>query len=156
MRYACLLVVAACTKATPPPKPLPQGPYVVSYNCFHSDEPFGKGSQYRNLSIDLGALTVTTQNYEVTGTELDRPPQPGVDPRKPPAPTVAKLEASAAGRLRPLVEAVLRGGPYKEELPVPEGAPCTLAITAGGRQVFTIEKAYTNEPDAVTALVKAL
>jgi hypothetical protein len=155
---AALLIVlaaAACDrgkKATPPPKPIAPGPYTVRYDCFHSDQPFGNGSQYRNQSFDLGARTYTRQFYELTG---DEPPPDKPEP-PPPPPETKPLAAERVAAINAAVEKVLRGGPYKPEYPVPEGTPCTLVILSGDRELYKIEKAAADEPDAVSELVRTL
>jgi len=155
MRFAVWLLVAVgcdggARRKTEEIKPIPVGPYVVHYDCFHSDEPFGKGSQYRNTTYDLGAATLASQSYELSGEVGPTAPPP------PPQPTITPLAPSRVVRIEAAVKAVLRGGPYKPELPGPEGTPCTLKIEADGREVFTLEKAATEQPDLTTDLVRAL
>lgn len=152
MRTALLLliVIAACDKGEKPKKPIAHGPYVVHYDCFHSDAPFGKGSQYRNQAFDLGAKTYTRQFYEKTGETPEQPDQP------PPPPETHPLANDHVVKINAAVEKVLRGGPYKPEYPVPEGTPCTLVINAGDKEVFKIDKAAADEPDAVSELVRTL
>jgi hypothetical protein len=153
MRIACCVVLvaaAACDqgkKSDKPIRPIPVGPYVVHYDCFHSNEPFGKGSQYRNATYDLGAKTFSSQAWELKG-EVG-------EPNVPPAPTVTPLDPSRTAQILAAVQEVLRGGPYKPEYPVPEGTPCTLKIVADGREVFTLEKAATENKDAVSDLLHA-
>jgi hypothetical protein len=172
MRLALVLALCACqqksqpqaagSSAPPPPgdastaRAVPPGPYVVAYDCFHSDMPFGKGAQTNNRSYDLGARTLTSLSYALKGDEDEHPPRPGdVDPRKTP-PTITVITPEHAAQIDAAVVRVLAGGHFEPENPVPEGTPCTLTITANGKQLFTIEKAYTKQADAVTALVQAL
>ena len=153
MRTALLLIVlAACDKGEKPKKAKVGGPYVVHYDCFHSDAPFGKGSQYRNQAFDLGAKTYTHQFYERSG-EVDAPDKP--EPPIPP-PETKPLADDHVAKINAAVEKVLSGGPYKPEYPVPEGTPCTLVINAGTKEVFKIDKAAADEPDAVSELVRTL
>jgi hypothetical protein len=147
---ALLLALAACDKGEKPKKPIVAGPYVVHYDCFHSDAPFGKGSQYRNQAFDLGAKTYTRQFYERSGDTPEQPDQP------PPPPETQPLADDHVTKIHAAVERVLRGGPYKPEYPVPEGTPCTLVIDAGTKEVFKIDKAAADEPDAVSELVRTL
>jgi hypothetical protein len=144
-----LVVVAACDKGSKPGKPIPPGPYTVRYDCFHSDQPFGNGSQYRNQAFDLGARTYTRQFYELTGEPTD-------ESLPIPAPETRPLAADHATKINAAVEKVLRGGPYKPEYPVPEGTPCTLLIQAAGKELFKIEKAAADNPDEVSELVRTL
>jgi hypothetical protein len=131
-------------------KPIAPGPYVVSYDCTHSNMPFGPGGWSRSQSIDLAAHTWTSLEVTTTGKEDDVPP----DRRPaPPQPTVSKASASVVMLISAAVDKVLRGGPYLGEYPVPEGVPCVLAIRAGPTIVFQIEKAATAERDAVSELV---
>src|SRR5262245_1842460 len=130
------------------PKPVPPGPYVVAYDCFHSNQPFGEGSWSKSSSADLGAMQWTW--LEVTRTTDD--PQPNEPP--PPQPTTAPVSAASAATLNAAIAKIFAGGPYKNEYAVPEGTPCTLSITAGGKKVFQIDKAFTNEKDAVNDLVR--
>ena len=150
MRIALALIVllAACDKGARPPKAVPPGPYTVRYDCFHSNEPFAKGSQYRNQSFDLGARTYTRHYYELTGEEEEPP--------KLPDPETRPLAGDRVTAINAAVEKVLRGGPYNPEYPVPEGTPCTLIISAGPKELFKIEKADAEEPDAVSELVRTL
>jgi len=149
-----LVLVAACDRGEKPSRPIPPGPYTVRYDCFHSDQPFGSGSQYRNQAFDLGARTYTRQFYELSGEEpAPNQPEPS---QTPPPPETRPLAAERVLAINAAVEKVLRGGPYKQELPVPEGTPCTLVITAGPKEVFKIEKAAADEPDAVSELVRTL
>jgi hypothetical protein len=141
-------------------KPVPPGPYVVRYNCFHSDMPFGKGAQHRDLTVDLAAKTWTLDAWELTGEEGNGPPPP---PGQQPAPEgpvhepeVAVINVDSVAKVEAAVVAVLRGGPFKPEHPVPEGTSCVLLIEANGARLFELEKAYTKENDAATDLVKAL
>jgi hypothetical protein len=147
-----LLAAASCDgKKATPSKPITPGPYTVRYDCFHSDQPFGKGSQYRNQSFDLGARTYTRQFYELSGED------PGPEPAPPPPPPETKpLAADRVTAINAAVEKTLRGGPYKPEYPVPEGTPCTLVILAGDKELYKIEKAAADEPDAVSELVRTL
>ena len=149
---AVLLVLTACDRGEKPKKPIAAGPYVVHYDCFHSDAPFGKGSQYRNQAFDLGARTYTSQFYERSG-DVEAPDKP--EPPIPPPVTKALADDHVVA-INAAVEKVLRGGPYKPEYPVPEGTPCTLEITANDKQVFKIDKAAADEPDAVSELVRTL
>lgn len=154
MRTALVLVLAlaACDKGEKPKKPIVAGPYVVHYDCFHSDAPFGKGSQYRNQAFDLGAKTYTRQFYERSGeTEGSDQPEAPIPP-----PETKLLAADRVTAINAAVEKVLRGGPYKPEYPVPEGTPCTLVISAGTKELFKIDKAAADEPDAVSELVRTL
>jgi hypothetical protein len=132
----------------------PIGPFVVHYDCFHSNAPFGPGEQYRNLTYDLGARTVATQAWETT----DDPTKPLLDdkPKPPPKPVVAKLSASHVEAIEAAVAAVLRAGKLEPEYPVPEGTPCTLKIERAGKEVFSLAKASANKKDAATDLLKAL
>jgi hypothetical protein len=177
MRAALVLVVAfACDageksppKRTPVPdpvttqskdaaQPVKAEPYVIHYDCFHSDMPFGDGSQYRNLTVDLGAKTRTLDAWELTGHENDKPPEPPDygPPKVEHHPEVSPLGPEWIARIETAVAAVLRGGPFKPEFPVPEGTPCDLVIELNGKKLFELEKAYTKENDAATRLVEAL
>ena len=148
LAFVLLVLVAGCDKGAKPGKPITAGPYTVRYDCFHSNEPFGKGSQYRNQSFDLGARTYTRHYYELTGEESEKPQLPPPETRPLAGDRVTAINAA--------VEKVLRGGPYKPEYPVPEGTPCTLLISAGPQELFKIEKADADEPDAVSELVRTL
>lgn len=150
LAFALLLgLVASCDKGSKPGKPIPPGPYTVRYDCFHSDQPFGKGSQYRNQAFDLGARTYTRQFYELSG-------EPEDESLPVPSPETHALAADRVTAINAAVEKVLRGGPYKPEYPVPEGTPCTLTIQAAGKELIKIEKAAADEPDAVSDLVRTL
>jgi hypothetical protein len=155
MRIAVWIVlVIGCDAGAPPPrtqKAVPAGPYVVHYDCFHSDQPFGTGSQYRNVAYDLGAKKVTLVAWETKGNDMAAPPPAEAPP--PPTPVVSELGAAHVARMEEAVGKVLRGGPYKPEYPVPEGTPCTLRIEAAGTEVFKLEKADTTEKDAASELV---
>jgi hypothetical protein len=144
----------------------PVGPYVVHYNCFHSNAPFGPGEQYRNTTWDLGAGTVSYQAWETNEgaaqPDVPEPPQPArkkpapVAPKLPPKPTVSKMPADRVKAAEAAVIEVLRAGELKPEYAVPEGTPCTLQIDTGGKAIFTLEKAFQKEKDAATALLQAL
>jgi hypothetical protein len=129
-------------------KAIPPGPYTVRYDCFHSNEPFGKGSQTRNQAFDLGARTYTRHFYEQVEVSNEVRPLP--------PPETQPLSGDRVTAINAAVEKVLRGGPYKPEYPVPEGAPCHLVISSGPKELFKIDKAYTKEPDAVSELVGTL
>ena len=154
MRAVLWTVLAlGCDAGAPAPKktttkPIAPGPYVVHYDCFHSDEPFGHGTQSRNTTYDLGRKTVTLLAWETKGDELAAPPDQ--KPSEPPKPVVSELGSAHLARLEAAVAKVLSGGPYKPEYPVPEGTPCTLLVEAAGAEVFKLEK------DAATDLVLAL
>lgn len=130
-------------------KAVPAGPYVVHFDCFHSDQPFGPGNQVRNASWDLGAKTMSVVAYEYNS---DAPPAADAVH----APVVTPLPPDKVTQIETAVVAVLKGGPYKPEYPVPEGTPCTLRITAGGTEVMKLEKADVQQDDAATDLVKSL
>lgn len=162
MRIAVWLVIAiGCDAGAPTPKkasdtpktPVPAGPYVVHYDCFHSDLPFGPGSQHRNLTYDLGIKKVTLLEWQTKGEVEEL--RPDTKPPEPPKPVVTDLSPRHVAALETAVVNVLRGGPYNPEYPVPEGTPCTLRIEASGKEVFKLEKAYTKEKDAPTALITA-
>lgn len=131
---------------------VPPGPYVVRYDCFHSDQPFGPGNQVRNQSFDLGTKLHTLVEYQYSG----EPPANGPDDASVHAPVVSPLSDPRVAMLERAAIAVLRGGPFKPEYPVPEGTPCELAISAGGTEVFKLEKAGTQEKDAASDLVNAM
>jgi len=127
------------------PSPLPPGPYVVRYHCFHSDAPAGTGSQTVERTVDLGAATLTAVDRFV-GDDTKPPP--------PTAPKVVQLDAAAATALRTAVDKVVHGGPYRAEPADPEGTACYLAIgTSATTAFFQIDKSLTNERDAVSELV---
>ena len=143
-------IAAADTAKVAVQHPVPPGPYVVEYNCFHSDMPWGKGSQFDNRSYDLAAKKATA----VAGRD-DGVPKP--EPAPAPKPVVTKLSDERVQKLAAAVAKVLAGGPYAPELPVPEGSPCRLTIYGDKHAVaFAIDKAYTRQADDVTALVKQL
>lgn len=149
MRHALLLVitVAACDQGAKK-KIVPPGPYIVRYDCFHSDQPFGAASSVRNLSFDLGAKTVTTLTYAYQSPL-------GADAPSPYGPTVSPLLDPTPAMLEAAVIKVLRGGPYRPEYSASKDRPCELAISAGGVEVFKLAKAALHEQDAATDLVKA-
>jgi len=160
MRAALVLVLlAAChddapapppQPPPPPPKVVPAGPYKVSYECSHSNEPFGKGGQVSNQTLDLGAKTRTTLAYTYDGDPA------GPTPFVPPPPAVSQLSDPLVAMMNDAVIKVLSGGPYTPELPPSEGTPCLLTITnASGAQLFRIEKADHAQKDAVSELVRA-
>ena len=152
MRTALLLILlAACDKGEKPKRSIASGPYVVHYDCFHSDAPFGTGEQFRNQSFDLGAKTYSRQFYEQSGGDVTHEAPP-----PPPPPETKPLADGHVAKINAAVEKVLRGGPYKPEYPVPEGTPCTLVITKGDQELFKIDKAAADEPDAVSELVRTL
>ena len=117
-----------------PDKRVPPGPYVIRYDCFHSDQPFGPGNQIRNQSFDLGRKVRTTLAYEYSSDPL-----PAGASAVPRVPVDAPIADDKVKRLEAAVVKVLSGGPYKPEYPVPEGTPCDLAISAAGTEVFKLE-----------------
>jgi hypothetical protein len=127
----------------------PPGPFVVAYDCSHSNMPFGPGGWSRSQSANLAThewtlLEITT----TTNTPTPTPPPP-------PEPTVKPMSVDVVAKLQHAVDAVLAGGPYKPEYPVPEGTPCTLTIKNAdtGATVFTLAKADTALHDAVSDLI---
>jgi len=111
------------------PKPVPPGPYVVSYHC-DLDE-----THYIEQAVDLGARTVTSFDSQ-------------------PPPIVKSLDDAAMKQLQGAVDKLVRGGPYRAEPPDPEGTACYLAIgTSPNATFFQIDKSLTNEADAVSELV---
>ena len=153
MKCALLVVVVfACRSHDAAPKldpsqravvrPVPPGPYTVSYDCEHSNAPFGKGGDVNHQSIDLGAKTRTTTAYAYTDA-----------PVAPPPPVVANLSPTLAMMVGDTVERVLAGGPYQAELPPSEGTVCVLTIAKGTQKLLVIEKADTTQRDAVSELV---
>ena len=143
-----LLLAFACRSheaAPPPPKadpmmravarPVPPGPYKVTYACQQASAS-GKASATSDV-LDLGAMTRTT----TVGPEtLDAPP-------------VANVSPTLVAMITDNVNRVLAGGPYRAELPPPGAAQCTLIIQKGDQILLTIEKADTKEHDAVSELV---
>jgi hypothetical protein len=71
-------------------------------------------------------------------------------------PVVTDVDAARVAVIDAAVAKVLAGGHFEPEYPVPEGTPCKLVISANHTQVFAIDKAYTKQADAVSALVQAL
>ena len=133
-----------------PKKIIPVGPYIVLYECSHSMEPWGRGGAVRNIKVDLAAKQQELLDYEYSGE-----PTPTPEPEH--KPVVTPLTDSRVAAIQSAVVAALSGGPYKQELPVPEGTPCTLTIRdTTARELLRLEKAYTKEPDAASELVKAV
>ena len=70
MKRALLLLAFACRSNEAPPKvdpllravvrPVPPGPYAVTYSCEHSNAPFGKGGDINVQTIDLDTRSRTT------------------------------------------------------------------------------------------------
>lgn len=159
--FAPLAVLAAChgDRGSPAPRTAPPaGPYHIRYSCFHSDQPFGPGEQQSELVIDLGAKTrslLETSRTDAPGATP--PPRVAPPPDAAPVPTVTRLSDATAAAIASAAQRVLAGGPYKPELPVPEGTSCTLSITqADGAKLFEIDKSRTEQADAVSELVQAL
>ena len=134
------------------PQPVAPGPYVIAYDCSHSNMPFGKGGWYRNQSIDLGTNKWTILEVTITGEDEDRPG----GPPPPPPPTVTPVSGPVKVQIATTLDRVLGGGPYRPEYPVPEGVPCRLTVSAAGAVVFAIDKADTKEADLVSELVELL
>jgi len=133
------------------PRPVPAGPYLVAYDCSHSNMPFGKGGWSRSTSLDLAKRAWTTLEVTSTGDEDDLPV---ATPPPPPRPTVSAASPAVADKIAAAVDKMLAGGPYRSEWPVSEGTPCTLAITTpAGAEVYRIDKAYNVEKDAVNDLI---
>ena len=163
--FALVLVLAACQQKsassetattsgsgnTTAPKTLPEGPYIIKYDCSHSNQPFGEGGSVSNRSFDLKAGTLTVLAYEYH--DPSKLPPGTKEPEH--TPQVVPLSTQVIAKLDHAAKRVLAGGPYKPEYPVSEGTPCHLSIDANGKQLFAIDKAYTNQADAVTDLVKA-
>lgn len=149
-----LLLAVACHSHDDAPKldpaqravvrPVPPGPYTVTYDCDHSNAPFGKGGEVNHQTLDLGAKTRTTLAYNYTD-----------QPLAPPPPVVANASPALVAMLGDTVDRVLAGGPYKAELPPSEGTACVLTIAKGPQKLLVIEKAGAKEPDAVSELVHA-
>jgi len=146
-RWLLLLAVACRSHEAAPPQPqadpmmravvhpVPPGPYKVSYAC-RQPSASGKSSD-TSETLDLGAMTRTTS----TGPEtLDAPP-------------VANVSPTLVAMISDNVNRVLAGGPYRAELPAAGAAGCTLLIAKGDQKLLEIEKASTNEKDAVSELV---
>lgn len=152
MKRALLLLAFACRshEAAPKPdpmqravaRPVPPGPYTVSYDCDHSNAPFGKGGDVDHQTLDLGAKTRTTLAYNYTDA-----------PIAPPPPVVANASTALVAMVSDNVDRVLAGGPYKAELPPSEGTACVLTIAKGAQKLLVIDKAATKEKDAVSDLV---
>jgi hypothetical protein len=148
------------------PAAVPHGPYIVDYNCFHSDMPWGKGSQTYNLSFDLGRKQISSLSYNDPGhgeTAVPAHVEPGQgepplgQAAPPPKPTIAALAPARVAEIGGAVDKLLHGGPYREEYPPSEGTACTLKVRVDGAEpFFTLEKASTSEHDAASALVQAL
>jgi hypothetical protein len=145
-----LLLAFACRShdaAPPPPKadplmravvrPVPPGPYQVSYVCTQPSAS-GKASGTSDR-LDLGAMTRTTSSGDET---LD-------------APAVANVSPALVAMIADNVNRVLAGGPYRAELPAAGAPGCMLTIEKGEQKLLTIEKADTKERDAVSELVHA-
>lgn len=149
MKRWLLLLAFACRShdAAPPPppkadpmlrtvvKPVPPGPYKVTYVCQQANAS-GKTSG-TSETLDLGAMTRSTS----------------IEPETLDAPAVANVSPALVAMISDNVGRVLAGGPYRAEL-APPGAPaCTLVIEKGPEKLLTIEKADTKERDAVSELV---
>lgn len=148
MKRYLLLLALACRShdaAPPPPKadplmravvrPVPPGPYKISYVC---QQPSASGKASRTAdTLDLGAMTRTTSRGPET---LD-------------APAVANVSPALVAMISDNVSRVLAGGPYRAEPPAAGAAECTLTIASGDHALLTIEKAATTEHDAVSELV---
>ncbi|MBV8756491.1 MAG: hypothetical protein JO257_04415 [Deltaproteobacteria bacterium] len=153
MKRAWILLAVACGHHDEPPKldpsqravvrPVPPGPYTVTYNCEHSNEPFGKGGDINHQMIDLGAKTRVTTAYAYTDA-----------PIAPPPPAVANLSPALVAMASDAVDRVLAGGPYTAELPPSEGTVCILTIAKGAQNLLVIDKADTKQKDAVSDLVR--
>lgn len=119
---------------------------LLTHQCFHSDQPFGQGSQRWSTVIDLAAGTAT---YDSEMTKDDQA-RDGRDRSH----STATVDVA---RLKPFVDALDRGG-FIDEYPVPEGISCTLIVTdASNATVLRVEKqpdAKSN--DAVVQLIHAL
>ncbi len=134
----------------------PSGPYVVKHICSHSNLPFSKGGNLREVTVDLGAKTETILAY--TYPDTSGPRAAGTPEWSPPPPTVTRLGATRLATVEADVDKVLRGGPFKQVNAVPEGISCSLQISAGGNPILSVQRSPYGDPitDAVTALIDAL
>ena len=128
---------------------VPAGPYVVRFDCVHSNQPFGPGTQVRNAAWDLGAKQLSVLAYEESG----EPAEADATERTP---VVTPLSSDKVAQIEAAVVAVLRGGPDKPAHPQPRGTPCPLGLRAAGPEVVKLEKAEAQIDDAATDLVKTL
>lgn len=124
----------------------PPGPYVIGYDCSHRT-PDREGGNVRNVSVDLEARRRIVLAYRYA---------PGATP--PSAIHAATpISDTEAHKLEAAVAHVLRGGPYQPEPPTTGGTPCILSLSVpGATPFFRISKARTEQPDAVSELVRAL
>ncbi len=155
---------ASATVAARPPRsasavsvpPNPPAVSTVSFDCGHSNMPWGTGSQTSSTVYDLEAGTVTVRTTQTPDAPRDdRPSDVAVAPKTTAATT--RVPAAKLAQLRTAVAAVVAGGWYEPEYPVPEGTSCTLSLAArGAPPFFALAKANTANGDAAAALVKAL
>jgi hypothetical protein len=139
---------AADPSAVRIPSPVPSGDIRITYACSHSAKPFGSTHWSQTTVFDLATGRATTDRSEGDDDDPDKTRSTHVETILPPE-RVATIRASLAK--------VLAGGPYRPDVPVPEGVSCTLSLWVPGEKAFfTIEKATTADPDAVSQLVRDL
>jgi hypothetical protein len=125
----------------------PPGPYVIGYDCSHSNVPFGEGGDVRNISLDLEAKRRVVLAYHYGAGSAQAPAFPLATP----------LSEDEVRKFQTAIDQVLRGGPYRPENPLSEGTPCFLSFSVpGATPFFKIAKATIEQPDAVSALIRSM
>ncbi len=144
--------VAAAGSAVAPAdaKVIPPGPYVIKHGCSHSNQPFGTGGDMHEITVDLAAQTEARLDWVYGDTPTA--------PRRPPPPTVTKLDAARLATITADLDVVLRGGPFPQVEAVPEGISCSLEVSAAGTRILILQRSPSGQPiaDAVADLVHAL
>jgi hypothetical protein len=128
------------------PSPVPAGEVRITYACRHSARPFGTAHWSQTTVFEPATGRATVDRAEGDDADPDKTRSTHVE-NIVAADTAAAIDAALAR--------VLAGGPYRPERAVPEGVACTLSLWIPGEKAFfTIDKATTAQPDAVSELGK--
>jgi hypothetical protein len=120
---------------------MPTGDVLAVYACSHSARPFGDSFMSHTVSVDLAHAAVAIDHVE--GKEGDEKSKQAKHETK-------QLIAAEKVELQELLDAVLKGGPYRAEYPPSEGVSCELSLKIGDAPpFFTIEKGAHLIPDAI-------
>jgi hypothetical protein len=143
--------------------PNPPAVAMITFECSHSDMPFGNGSQYSSTVYNLETATWTSDRANTPSTKEPEPPPPPPGSKDAPKDRTKREHSTGAippakvALLRAAVAKVLSGGPYEPEYPVPEGISCHLALAAAAAAPFlVVDKANRENKDAVNDLLNAL